>query len=171
MSKAEFLASYRGRETEAKAFGQAWRFSRWDINVIDDMTAWGSGQLPDPIEAAEKAVLRLQRQARKIREDQSIPDDERAFLLAANDEQQERITRVAMEEATTYLAYNSPKFRSLLNHPRGVAHLFALLLKKHHPEVTDDFAFELVRTLGDEEVARVMNITAGKGPGAPAGNG
>ena len=172
--RIEEQAPYRGRETSAKALGKTWKFSRWTIDVIDDLTHWARPQLPDPLAVAEVAVLRLQRQARDICADEKLGEEERAFRLAANLEQQERVSRLAMDRAVSYLAFNSPEFQSLLNHPRGTAHLFYLLLKPNHPDMTDDLAHEIVKGLEGEdgaeaEAERIMVVTSGRVPKGGAG--
>ncbi len=162
-------ASFRGRETTTEALGRTWKVSRWSLDRMDDFRDWAATQLPDPLEIAEKALLRHQRQAWQIGNDKSLPDEERAFLLAANQERQERLARLAMEQATGYLSFLSPQVRTLLFDPRGSARLFLTLLREHQPEVTEEQAYQIGEAVGSKEQERIMAVTMGKGAGG--GNG
>jgi hypothetical protein len=169
-------ASYRGRETETKALGKTWRVSRWTLNVLDEFNDWARTILPDPLAVAEKEVLRLQRGARTVREDRELDDEEKQFRLQGNLEQQERISRLAMDEATSYLSLQSKQFQSLINSARGAAHLLLLLLREHQPDITEDVAFGIASGgISPAEMQRIMEVTAGKasggnGRGSPRGN-
>lgn len=177
-------AAYRGRETETQALGKTWRLSRWTLNVLDEFNDWARTQLPDPLAVADKAVERLQLSARRIRQQAKLKptdkdhldENEAAFLLQANAEQQERHSRNAMDEATSYLSLQSRQFQSLLNSARGVARLLFLLLRDHHPDIDEDTAFAVASCLDEEEVKRIMQVTSGRGGGqgnadAPASSG
>lgn len=162
-------ATFRGRETEAKALGQTWRFSRWTLNVLDEFLDWARTQLPDPLEVAEKAIFRLQREARRIRESKEYDDGEKQFLLSTNAQQQSLWADKAMDEATSYLGMGSPQFQSLLNSARGAARLAMLLLRKHHPDIDEETAFAIASEVGDD-MQRIMSITAGKASPESLGN-
>lgn len=165
-------ASYRGRETTINALGQTWRLGRWTVDVIDKFTDWARTKLPDPVQVGEDACLRLQRkmsQAQVDHRNKKIPDDEMKFLMQFYAQEQERVARIAMDKAASYLAINSPEFLSLLKHPRGTAQMIRLLCEAHH-EMDDDTAFAIAAELPDEEKERAFTVTSGKMPPEPAPN-
>ncbi len=162
-------ATFRGREVEAKALGQTWRFSRWTLNILDEFLDWARTVLPDPLVVAETALLRLQRNARAIRENKNTDEEEKAFLLQCNHENQERWGRLAMDEATSYLGMGSEQFQSLLNSARGAARLGMLLLRKHHPDINEETAFAIASEIGGD-MQRIMAVTSGKATPDNLGN-
>lgn len=166
--KPEDFASFRGRETETTLNGRTWKFSRWTLNVLDDFCNWAAKQLPDPLEVAEKAVLRLQRFIKATTDNPALDEVEKEFLVQSYREQIDRTSELAMSKASGFLAINSPEMQSLLNNPRGTAHLLLLLLKAHHPDATEEDAFRLAVEIPEAEMKRIMVTTMGKSPPGPA---
>ncbi|MBY0523426.1 MAG: hypothetical protein K2R98_08500 [Gemmataceae bacterium] len=161
-------ASYRGRETETQALGTTWRFARWTVNVLDDFTAWAKTQLPDPIDVAQAKVDELAAAEFDLLQRKDMPEPELKKRLFVNRQAQERLSKIAMEKACSYLAFTAPEFQSLLNSSRGSAQLLQLLLRKHHPNVTADEAFNIATAVEKKELERIFAVTAGKSP--PSGN-
>ena len=151
--------SFCGRECEAEALGQRWRFSRWTLRVLDDWTEWARTILPNPIDECAAAILRMESDEEKCK----ISDPK---IIARRNKIKDELVTAAIRQASSYLATSSPEVKSLLNSPRGAAHLLLLLLKPNHPEVTEEKAFDIVQVLGPD-LERVMLTTAGRSP--PAG--
>ncbi len=156
-------ATFRGRETTTTGLGQEWRVSRFTLDRMDAFRDWAATVLPDPIAVAEVALLRHQREAWAVARNKDMPEDEQAFLLAANEERQERISKLAMELATSYLSFLSRPVQTLLRDPRGTAHYLLVMLREHHKDVTEETCYELGQVLGQREVDRILLTTMGKG--------
>ena len=154
--------SFCGRECEAEALGQRWRFGRWTLRVLDDWTEWARTQLPNPIDEAAAAIERMEADEEK----RKITDPK---LLARRNKIKDELVTAAIRQASSYLAFSAPEVQSLLNSPRGGAHLVRELLKGNHPDITEEKAFDLAQAMGMEEMERVMLTTSGKAP--PGGNG
>ncbi len=170
MQTAE-ATSYRGRETETRALGRTWKVGRWTLDVFDDYSAWAAEKLPDPIKVALREVESLSDEEFRVLNRREMKEEDRQRKLHFLRQQQDRLTRIAMEQATSYLSFTSKPFQSLMNSPRGGAHLLMLLLRQHHPDVTEDDAFYIVVEIGNEELQRIMSVTMGKTPPAPNGSG
>lgn len=166
----EELASYHGRETTTQALGRTWRFSRWSLTILDTWTEWAAEQLPDPLDVAMPKVEALANQEYDVLQRENMREEDRKRKLHFLRSQQERISRLAMEQATSYLAFNSQAVQSLMRHPRGGAQLLLLLLREHQPNVTLEDAFALANTISEEEKDRIMAVTQGKMPPSKRGN-
>lgn len=155
-----------GREIETTALGRTWRVSRWDRRVWVEFADWARTMLPDPIEALAKSIDKialkdaeiLREILRKDQEEQAryeaalalckTPEDTarvpRPILLAGKYIQQSDVMgRRALDKASSYLSFNSPEMNSLIGSVVGSGHLMYLLLKKHHPDVDEDTAFDV----------------------------
>lgn len=140
------LAPHLGRETELKALGKTWTLARWTRDVWEEFLVWARTQLPDPIEVALRHV------------DQLPP------AIA------EKLVAEALKQATGYLSIGSPRVTELLNSPEGITRLIWLLLRKHHPEASEDTALAIVFEVGAESLQAKIDQAAGV-QSAPAGNG
>lgn len=163
------MVPFRGQEVEVQALGKKWKLARRSLDILDAFARWARTVLPDPLEQAEKAVERLQARAVAISEDKTLTDNVKRTLLVGNQQQQERITRQALEQSASYLAFESPQFQSLLRSPRGAAKMYQLLLIPNHPEVTEELALEIAMSLNPQEVANIEKRLDGSAP--PQGNG
>jgi hypothetical protein len=81
----------------------------------------------------------------------------------------ETLTRKALDKAASYLSFNSAEVDSLLKSIPGSAYIFYLLLKPHHPDMTEDLAYEIMSSLANEEVQRILTTVRGQAD-APAKN-
>lgn len=150
-----FPLSYVGRECAYEILGQTWRFSRWELHVLDSWIEWARTQLPDPIERCTKVIERM------MVEEEKITD---AAVLMRRNKIKDELVHAAMKQANCYLAFNSPEVQSLIQSPRGAAELLRLLLVKHHPDITRDQAFALVQAMPANMLQEIMETTAGRTP-------
>jgi len=167
MGRPQDQATFRGREATFEALGRTWRASRFDVDVIDDFTAWAGTVLPDPLEKSAAQVERLCAREYAVTQDKTLSDDEKQRQLFFLRQHQDRLTRLALERASSYLALNSPEVVSLRKHPRGGAQLLHLLLVKHQPDVTLDECFRIMLEIDSDELCRVLAVTMGKAPPTP----
>ena len=158
------FATYRGREAEFESLGQTWRASRFDMDVMDDFAQWAQGRLPDPIQVAEKQVERLAAEEYRLRQEKCGDEDARKARLHHLQQQQERLTRMAMEKGTSYLAWDSPEMVAIRQSPRGAAQLMYLLLRTNHEGVTPQLALNILVGAKKDDLLRVMATIMGRPP-------
>lgn len=159
-----------GRETTVQALGKEWKISRRTLGILDDFTDWAASRLPDPLEVAEKAILRLQDKQRKVAMDfeaKKISSADAQHLINAYQEQADRYAKIAMDKATAYLAFDSAEMQSLVHSARGSARMLMLLLKEHQPDVDEDTAFAISQELGREGQSKAEAVANGSPPPGP----
>ncbi len=161
-------ARFRGKETTTTALGQSWRVSRFSIDIWEPFLDWAATVLPDPIDVAAQKVNRLADEYERIKNDQTITEGRRQHLLLVNGTMQGAITKIAMDEAMSYLSPGSPRVQSLMRSPRGGAHLLQGLLVEHQPNVTLEECGWIIQEMDDAELERIIRVTSGKL--GPAGN-
>ncbi len=120
-----------GREQTVEALGRTWKFGRWDRGVWADLFKFARQVLPNPVEVAFQAI-------------EHLPAEPTNPALRAA---MEAVVSKALDKAASYISVASPEMRSLLASVEGNAHLVWLLVRKHHPEVTEDEAYELFISL------------------------
>lgn len=179
-----------GREVEIEALGRTWKVGRWDRKVWIDFADWARTMLPDPIEAMTKHIDKLSlKDADTMRElmKRDYEEEDRCrkrFAEVAEKEGEAAAQKLpppirmapqyvqladvmaqrALDKASSYLSFNSPEMTSLLSSVPGETRIFWLLLKKHHPDVTEDDAFEIKMEIGQIKLADVMAAASGKAP-------
>ncbi len=161
-------ATYRGRETTFTVLGQTWRVSRAEVDRWDEFLEWAGTVLPDPLEEAEKQIEKLAGREYDLRQRKDVPDDAKARQLHFLQGQQDRLLRVAMDKACSYLALNSPEVNSLVRSPRGGAQLLYTLLREHQPGIDLDTCWHIMVNISADEFNRVLAVTTGKAPKQPA---
>ncbi len=161
-------ARFRGKETTSLILGVTWTFSRFSIDIWEPFLDWAATVLPDPIDVALQKVNRLADEYEKVKNDASLSDSRRGHLLLVNGTMQGAVTKIAMDEALSYLSPGSPRVQSLMRSPRGGAHLLRGLLTEHHPAVTLEECGWMIQEMEDAELERIIRVTSGKL--GPAGN-
>lgn len=170
------IAPHVGREHTVEALGQTWTAGRFDLAVWDKFLSWARTQLPDPMDVAERSCLRLAAQERRLVEELAATrgDAEKAELrgrIADLQAAQTHVARIGLDKGSSYLAVSSPEVTSLLGSPRGNAKALALLLAKHHPDVTEDEASLIALDAGPEQMRDLWAAVHGKQPASPGKNG
>ena len=172
------LAGHVGREISKEIAGETWTFARWDRQVWVDFAAWGKSFLPDPLEVAmrnmDQIVLKDAEAMRELqRRDEAEEKKARetgrpaVLMLPKYKQMAEYIVDKALEKAASYLSFNSPEMRSLINSAPGSAQVLFLLLKPHHPEISESQAFDLMQQMSPADIQEVFEVTAGRNGGAP----
>lgn len=156
-------ASYRGQETTAQALGRTLTFSRFDPVVWEPFLQWAKTVLPDPIDVAHEKVQRLVDAMYRIKADPDLSPDEKERRLFVNAQMQGAVTRLAMDEAMSYLSPNSTRVKALMmDQARGGPRLLMGLLKEHHPDITELDAYWIAQELSEDEIIRIVGVTQGK---------
>lgn len=119
------ISPWIGREQEFEALGQAWRFGRWERRVWWELLQWARPQVPNPLDLV-KDVLPL------------LPPATAAA-----------VAKEAIAASRTFLSVLSPEVKALIGSLEGSTQIVYLLLKDHHPKVSEDDAFRIVLSLGD----------------------
>jgi hypothetical protein len=136
-----------GRSQTVSALGTAYTLGRWDRRVWAEFLEWAKGRLPDPRKAAAEFL---------------------AMLPADDLESRSAVVKAALAESTEHLSITSPKVQALLQSIEGGTYLVYLLLKRHHPEVTEDLAYDVFTAVGPERMQEAMTRCAGVAPGGKA---
>lgn len=125
-----------------------WRVSRLGLRVIREFKDWVTDKLPDPMGLGEQYFKLL-------------PPEEQLARLKQAEYQNDALRNFTMKGALA---------QEYLNTEEGAAKFAQLMLKKHHPNITEEDAFDIFQ----EAKADIENIIAeaeGKVPNdqAPAG--
>ena len=136
-------ANHIGRESEIQAIGSTWKVGRWTRAVWADWLDWAKTQLPDPLAIVKKDL-------------ETWPKEVQEYLV-----------RQALDRATRALSIGSPEVSLLLDSPEGSCRLLYHLLKKNHPDVTEDDAMDILFEVGQEELKKRFDKAAGTPPPAP----
>lgn len=139
-----------GREQTEQALGERWTFGRWDRAVWADFFAYARTVLPNPVEVAAKSIDKL-------------PQPAAEFLV-----------RCALDKACSYLSVGSPEVQSFLSSIEGGSYLAYLLLRKHHPTLSEDDAFNVFMAMSQvpaqskahpNRMAEIFGLCSGKAKG------
>ena len=171
-----------GRDCEEWAIGQKWKFGKFTRNVWADLAKEGRRLMPDPVAVALESIdLAVAKDAETIRRLQISDAEELKLAEAAGRDpvllapQYVPITKGleerAYEKKTSYLSAGSPELNSFLVSCEGQSYLFFLLLRKHHPDITDETAYDIYRDLAENAgrdgrmtTEAIINTCNGRGP-------
>lgn len=140
------ISEHVGRESSLPALGKTWRVGRWTRAIWDGFVEWAKPRIKDPLEVAQKHLDRF-------------PPGLQSIMV-----------QHALELSSGHLALNGGPVQGLLATLDGSAYLLYLLLKQHHPEMTEDLAFEIAMDVDEKELKRVFDRSAGKVPPSAQGN-
>lgn len=131
-----------GKETTVHARGKKYTLGRVTLAVIFGFGEWIKEQLGDPFALAERFVGRLPADewTRLFKEAEATARELEAFTLA---------TEVA---------------RRFMKTERGAAKLGQLMLQEHHPDVSEDEAFDVLAEIGLVELNKAVKRGTGKVP-------
>jgi hypothetical protein len=148
------LMPHLGAEAKVQAFGQTWILARWTVSIWNDFLDWAKGKMPDPFAGLDRVAAMIPADASHAH----------PVGVAFNQALQR-----AQERAAVMLSLQSPEVSELLQDPRGAARIAWLLLRKNHPDITEDMAFAIVDEIGPEKMREAFEIAQGKLP-PPVGN-
>ncbi len=107
------------------------------------------------LRAAQRADME---EAARAHEEKRQP----ALMASGYKEMATEFREKAIEQATCYLSFDSKQMASLTKSVPGASHLFYLLLRPHHPGITEDDAYEILLAVGQDEVDRIFAEVAGR---------
>jgi hypothetical protein len=102
-----------GKETVIEVGGKKYVISRFERHIADSFLTFVRKVTPDPLDLVREKL--------------------KGFPEAI----QHRMIDKAMEKAARPIGYGSPEYQAVLSTPEGSYHLLYLLLKKHHPELSE----------------------------------
>ncbi|WP_020469319.1 hypothetical protein [Zavarzinella formosa] len=120
------MTQYIGRETTIEVGGQSYTLSRYDREILDQMTEWARAQLPNPLEAIKGHIADFPKHL------------------------QELMLREAVANASRKLSFDSPQIQEILNSVNGAMRVISLLLKKHHPDINEEKVWAIIEQLAEE---------------------
>lgn len=128
-----------GRESQVQALGQTWTVGRFDVDVWDALLEWAQGRIPNPLEDLKPILKEL---------------DPHAAIQLIREAQATRPTVLTLENELFQKAIDGTV--------EGKVYRFWLLLKKHHPEVTRQQAFEILQEIGESKEQEALRAANGK---------
>lgn len=177
MSAVPNTASHVGKETTINALGKTWRVAKAGRWAWTEFFKWAATVLPDPVKVARDAVQDLVIQAGKIIRKEihaDLAEGDRIALLQGNERMQQQLTSEALDKKASYLSMGSKEVGSLLNSIDGGSQMLCIVLKRNHPEMDIDLAYEIVQEIGLKHVQDKIDEAAGAAPpkneSAPAGS-
>lgn len=108
-------------EQTVKVDGVEYRLSKFTLDLYQEFLAWSVTQLPDPFAGLAERIKDLP------------PDLQRHAYDKAEAKAELRGTMA------------DPDVQRLLNTPAGAGKVFSLLLRKHHPQLTEADALRIVQ--------------------------
>jgi hypothetical protein len=173
--------NYRiGRSCTESAIGKEWTFGRFTRKIWIDLADEGRKLLPNPVKEAlaiiDEVTLRDAEIIRKLKiadgqEIERAKAEHRQPVLMSDSyvSMSTEILDRAYKATGRYLSAGSPELIQFIGSQEGGSHLFYLLLREHHKDVTQDEAFDVYNDLalnngadGRRTVAEIINICNGK---------
>ena len=134
------ISQHVGREQRVEALGRDWILSRWDRNIWAKFIEWAEPKIPDPRKQAADFLK---------------------MVPATDTETRDQIVRDALDRANVPVGVNHPGVLQLLNGMDGTIYIVHLLLKDKQPDSDLDDAYNLVLTVGQAEMAVIIQKCAG----------
>jgi len=133
-----------GSDVEFEVLGKRLKASRLKLSITRQFVAWVKPQLGDP-------MLRLKSVVKDL--------PESVALEAYRDAKREA-------EEIEALDWNSTAVLRFRGTEQGVCHLLWLMLKVHHPGITEDQVNDIAGVIGDDKVLEIMAVANGQDPNA-----
>ncbi len=176
---------YIGRDVEESACGKRWTFSRFTRGVWIALGKEGKKLIPNPVEEAIEPARHATAVDAEIIRDLMVKDEaegraaqteQRApfYLMPGYRPLSETIVEKAYAVGRRYLSAGSPELQEFINSIEGGSHLFYLLLKPKHPDITEDVAYDVYFDLyqnrgrdGRKLVRQIVDECSGAAAEAP----
>jgi hypothetical protein len=109
-----------GTEQTITVIGKTYTFSPFTIEMLHDFVDWANGKLEDPLSIVAKNF-------------NSYPKPMQELLVAK-----------ALEKAASRKEFSSPEIQTILNSVEGGIKICCLLLRKHHPALTEKEVSQII---------------------------
>jgi len=162
-----------GKECTFDALGRKWTAARQGRRVLIEFGDWARPLVPNPVRSAlEDIDIATAKDAEILREltRQDLAEEAKAkaegrepvlirplYKPIAND-----MVARAQQAKNCYRDINHPEILSLMNSFKGQSYLLFLLLRKAHPDITQDTVDDILEELPGSEVARILKTTSGE---------
>lgn len=135
-----------GQEQTVKVGEKVYTLSKADASVREEFLEWARPRIADPIDAILGKLEKMKPKAASL------------------------FTREALQQARARYDFASPEIQQVAQTEAGIVKMISLLLRKHHPDITDEEALDVGQAIGDEEKARMdredsFRGSAGEGHG------
>ena len=143
------------QECQERAIGKEWTFARFSMRVWERLADYGLSRLPNPLKAALEIVEEVSLKDAQILRN-LLAQDQAEFAEA---ELQKRMPKPAIAprwrpfsdviwekayaQRSRYLQAGSPELQGLMDSHEGNGYLFYLLLRSHHPDITEEVAYDV----------------------------
>lgn len=123
-----------GREVSFTVDGKAYTLSRFGLPLLQELTDYAISQLENPFDELSKIIEKM-----------NPALQEKAYAEARLEKQRQKT-----------LNYKSPEVQAFFNSEKGAVKALQLLLRKHHPTITETEAFDLFFQAEQEHGAGFM---------------
>ena len=172
------MIDHVGREVTIEKFGKQWTFARWTRRVWVDLTNYAQKNLPNPLLEANAVLPQFTAQDAATLRELIKADMEEAKAAAAEGREpislangfrpaSDMLVEKAMQRRSLYLESSSPEMKSFLGSIVGISYALYLLLREHHPDITEDDAYLLATAFQPDELKNLIETTQGKSRALP----
>jgi hypothetical protein len=147
MPPVQTIAPQIGRESKVFAKGQYWTVGRFEVDEWEELLKWAAPRILNPLE------------------------DLRAIVDKLPPEVALQLIRETLDKRPVAVTIDNPAVHFLIESKEGKVHLFWLLLRKHHPDITKQQVFDILLEVGEIVQAQALEQAAGKPPPRPKSSG
>ncbi len=134
-----------GQDTSVKALGKEWTISRLELRIVRAFKEYVAGIVGDPYAQINDRLFDL------------LPQEEQLAMLRQAKQDKEDLACFSL---------NGPLAKRFLQMEEGIAVFGQLMLKKHHPDITQEEAFDVWLSVGQEQMNKALASAAGEAPNA-----
>jgi hypothetical protein len=133
-----------GQDTTITALGKEWTISRLELRIVRAFKEYVASIVGDPYSQIDDRLFDL------------LPREEQLVMLRQAKQDKEDLACFSL---------NSALAKRFLQMEEGIAVFGQLMLKKHHPDVTLDEAFDVWMAVGQKQMQEALNRAAGESGG------
>jgi len=139
-----------GQDTKVNALGKEYTISRLELRIVRAFKEYVAGIVGDPYAQINDRLFDL------------LPKEEQLAMLRQAKQDKDDLACFSL---------NCPLAKRFLQMEEGIAVFGQLMLKKHHPDVTQEEAFDVWLSVGQKELNKAIATAAGEPVGNEAGAG
>jgi len=134
-----------GQDTKVTALGKEWTISRLELRIVRAFKDYIAGIVGDPYAQINDRLFDL------------LPREEQLAMLRQAKQDKEDLACFSL---------NCSLAKRFLQMEEGIAVFGQLMLQKHHPDITQEDAFDVWLSIGQEQMQKALASAAGE----PVGN-